>query len=658
MLKAKLFSFIVISLLFNLNCGEDDLSTENLYESKLQFSIELDNLKDYYTKNALINGNEIDLEISSKYGNITDLEINGGSIVRVIYNQNRNMVDTTLSISNTMTTLTIFATDSNGFAHSDEIYFYSTENNIYSSTISIEEAKIKEYKEKYTSNEISKSDYLNIKTEIRNANYDIGVIENSKYSVNLLIKWEDSQNNEHSLSLSKVDLIRKIPVIESSNGYIGVKNKVIWTGFTDVDGYLCADLEGYVPVDYSNCFIRVYAQGKNTSVVDKIDHEVYYIDSDTFEVNGKDVSLNFAPIINTNTEVGKAFQVSQMLIFGAEYAKKLNDGDYISFCNLVMDDEGAFYKRLVSEIHIDFNENSGENPRNLPLGYESIDTILHEYSHHIQNYFRNISKSPGGSHYINENSSDVRVVDNNPTEKNKLDGLYLAWAEGWATYNGQVIQNYFFDELSSFKYACDSEYFSSNGVKYDLRDYYYYYDGYEYELPGEANDCAISMILYKLYNDDETDFYDIFSYGDDYLWDLIHQNSVVTFSDFVNCLYDDLTIYEKTIFGRMLAKYNISPSNITISFNNILGIPEFSWNGNGGSVHFPNDKFELHFLNDEGEEIFSKIVYEDTCYKPSLIEWNNILSQSESQYSLYIIAYATDFIVTGPYYSECVTFYI
>lgn len=62
-----------------------------------------------------------------------------------------------------------------------------------------------------------------------------------------------------------------------------------------------------------------------------------------------------------------------------------------------------------------------------------------------------------------------------------------------------------------------------------------------------------------------------------------------------------LSTDDRTVIGKLLALHNVAPSNLKIisGGDSSNTPPTFSWNGNGGSIYFPNDKFYLGFVYNE-----------------------------------------------------------
>lgn len=644
---------ILYSNYFSINSNLEKVSTldtNNSESIKMEmdngFSIEVSNLLDCYDTDL------INLTVLLTNGDLTNFEISGGEIVSSAINNEDQSASLTIKVTSPSAELNINALDIDGQVRNDCVYFAKNGTKVFASKTSLNSAKISIYKEQLQNDLITEKDFINIRQEIfadSLNNNNLIINTSTDIEVDALINWEDLYSVEHPLSYTRVELRKRT--------YIGAEYDFPYFDTSVDSGY--TDGNGQITFEYNNVdllynkfgyYVRVYAEGINTKVVDNSEKDVYYWDSEIANglTNGE---LYYRPVIDMTTDLGKAFQVSQAIIYGSKYAKVLNGGQDISDCTLVLDDEGAYYSPGSKEIHIDFLANEGSSSVSRPKGYEDWDVILHEYSHHIQNHFGNIDNSPGGQHYINTNNADDRV-NGTPTANNKIQGINLAWGEGWATYNGQVIQDYFSDELSTIKYACDSEYNASNGVKYSLLDY-----GYNGQDPkGEANECVVSQILYKL-ADTRTDSYDKFGYGDMYLWNLVKNNSIKTFSQFNTRLNSATSQNQKHLLGKFYAEYNISPTNIVLTYGNFIdALPTFEWTGNGGSRYFSNDTFSLTFKNESNVVLFTQSSIKDTKYTLTKAQWDLVRNSPGDSYSVYVTGTASAYYSTGPYYSECYFF--
>ena len=246
--------------------------------------------------------------------------------------------------------------------------------------------------------------------------------------------------------------------------------------FNNADSFIEFENGGY------DLFVRLLPMGENT--------RVYRGNGSSYQVD-----LGFYENIPTGTvhyvsnefkmkedSFAQALQVSQAAIFASKYVKEMNNGKNIASVSIrYPHDEsstGCFYRRSNKTVYIRKPETS-----QTLKSYASWDAIMHEYGHHVQYEF-DISNSPAGTHWIGTRMGDhykrhYNGVDgancgcswkNFSESECKLQGNRLAWGEGWPTYLGIVVQQYFSSNLSNIKTVGDSSYTSYNGVNYSLTD--------------------------------------------------------------------------------------------------------------------------------------------------------------------------------------------
>ena len=106
-----------------------------------------------------------------------------------------------------------------------------------------------------------------------------------------------------------------------------------------------------------------------------------------------------------------------------------------------------------------------------------IDTIMHEYGHHLQNELENHSLLAGGTHYFDKPSN-----------------LKTAWSEGWVEAFASITQHYT-PSVRRPKFILQSSSVYNYGNLYYK---HYYIEGNNY--PGEDCEGAIVQILWDLYD--------------------------------------------------------------------------------------------------------------------------------------------------------------
>lgn len=302
----------------------------------------------------------------------------------------------------------------------------------------------------------------------------------------------------------------------------------------------------------------------------------------------------------------------------SNHAEELNGGVPIDFCNVKYPDgtSGAYYDGN-GTIHL-----SAETPKYnySPEAYASWDVLGHEYGHHVQKVF-GISANPGGTHYIPGNNIDDQFDAGYALSEAKDRGQKLSWGEGWPTYWSTIAQSHFNDDLKSIYTVGDTKYTSTNGFNYELD---YYGSG-----RGDADEQAIQRFLFKLY-DSKTDDYDKFALGETTLWSVVVENKPVTFSEFMQNLYD--AGYDKNDLGILLNQYNVIVGRIVgKNYQYFDTLPTFTWSTGSGSSNLRFDQFDFYFTNSSGaviqkiENISASSNY--LSYTPTSAIWQKYTTQ-------------------------------
>ena len=532
--------------------------------------------------------------------------------------------------------LTNFTDNSNvilNFYQNDELidrcalYFAESSNGlIYSSAISLDTAFRNAGKElNYNlANEIEDTD-VELTSETTVTPYGIG----ASGTVYGTLKWTDQQGNTHPLVGAKVRATMSMSWWSAET-------------YTDASGYYIIDytdiwhLFGGIPM------VHIYTETDNVKVHNGGTYEKTYEFSSG---SGGEFSYTFSP--TNDGDMGKAMMLFQGLKSFSDYAEQLNGGTPIEYCNLKYPSgtSGAYYDRN-GTIHI-----SAETPKysTFPESYASWDIVGHEYGHHVQDVF-GITANPGGSHSIPGNNIDDQYKSGYSLADAKDRGQKLSWGEGWPTYWSTVAQSHFNVDLKSIYTVGDTKYTSTNGLNYELDSYG--------TGRGDADEQAIQRFLFKLY-DSKTDSYDKFALGEIELWNIVVVNKPVTFSEFIQDLYDDG--YNKHDIGILLDQYNVIDGNITATnYKYFDKLPTFTWYTKSGSNNLKFNQFDLYFETPSGLLIqkISNISASGSSvsYTPTSTIWNKIYSASGSTFNVYFVARQTYSYVSGNYYSEINTF--
>ncbi|MCM1260256.1 MAG: Ig-like domain-containing protein [Prevotella sp.] len=640
----KLFSlFIFLCLVLTnfatIQANQDTIDTD--YDGPIccEEVTEYSNLKDYYESN------EISLEYAFKNSDVkfSNIETNGGTLTDV-------SVDNTLTfdfIAESKDSSVEIKSEYNGNLIQDTIYFSEYDGKYFTSCVSEEQAKREVLFYQLENGIISKSEYEvasyallaeGITNEFYVESYEQAIAPTT--TMDIVLQWEDDWGTKHTLNYTKVEVIKRV--------YFGgvldypYYETIMDTLYSDKNGHISYTIDS-VTDDLYGYYIKVYAASVNTNVVDNNKMQYYYESPIAHNVpTGSTIYFNYT--FDMTTDLGRAFQLSQALHYASQYVKYLNNNVNIENCTLCYGDKGAYYDRN-SCIYIKAISNTG----NYPQGYADWDVVGHEYGHHVQECFPEIARNPGGTHYINTNNADSQYEAGYSKNIAKDRGMRLSWAEGWATYFGQMMQKHSSSELQGIRFVNDDRYTAANTVNHSMLT-----KGY-YSPFGETDEVAIAQILYQL-DDARKEGNDVFDYNNKVLWKLVRTNETKTFSDFYRALYN----YEinKDALSRFLADFYITPGYVectTDASKDIL--PSFEWDTDNGSKYFPFDEYQIHIATSRLGEIYVGTTTETEFTMPVDV-WNQILDSNTSFYYITVSAAATQYISSGPYYSETYEFIV
>ena len=259
---------------------------------------------------------------------------------------------------------------------------------------------------------------------------------------------------------------------------------------------------------------------------------------------------------------------------------------------------------------------------------------MHEYGHHIQHEF-GISASPGGSHSFNEILADTR--------NSKSIGIRLAWGEAYPSVFGGMAQAYFSETLQNIATVGDAAYTSYNRATLN------------YESPakkGETCEASIIGVLWDIYDDSTTSSepYDNMSFTHRAYWHLLIGSGAKSFSEFCDYFAERYDTSKELSLGQLLTHFKMSASNLTCNVGNLT--PILNWTANGTSSSLQNNRFDLVFYNDVyHNEILRIENINTTSYTLTEAEWNTVLNNYGTTFSVIVIAYQTASPSTGGYYS-------
>lgn len=454
-------------------------------------------------------------------------------------------------------------------------------------------------------------------------------------SVSGTLYWKDYDGGVHPLKGTKL----KITISGSW-----------WSSeqYTDDNGYYKFSYNDIWYIGSGIPTLTVYSQNESITVSES-SGSTY---STTFSHSGSSGDWHVNETFSSSDNAfWKALMISQIGRNYSEYAKTLNNNEYLPMCTI----------RYPSGLNFSYYNGNGtiyldaiEPVVGQPDSYASWDMIGHEYAHHVQKHFGFLSNY-SGKHYVERNIVDEYTKANNykATEEIKKKGLQMAWNEAWPTYWSTIAQTHFEDEIKSIKTVADSIYSANNIKDYDLDEYN------PNKSQGEADELAIQRILYKL-NSKTIDEYDKFSINESTIWSLVKANKLLYFYQFMEGLYE--LGYNTNDLGKLLKQYNVIGGEMTIKHNYLDGEPTLTWSTQSGSDAIKMNKFDIHFLDSDGNEVAKQYNIKaetdsSTCsYTISSSTWSSIYKATGNYFYAFFVAYQDSFFETGGYYSELFAF--
>lgn len=244
------------------------------------------------------------------------------------------------------------------------------------------------------------------------------------------------------------------------------------------------------------------------------------------------------------------------------------------------------------------------------------DVLAHETGHVVA-YQAGIDASPGGEHFVCDNAWGTRT---------KLDGVRLAWSEGWATFYGLAALAQ--QGTPNIPGAGDARYSDKVGPPHNDAARV---DGFDYSLEtvdycsttprGEDSEMAVSRVLWDLYDAAGDN-------GESVAWTLpdilgrLSSAHAVTFTAAYAALTANRPIGEVDSAQAALEAYGMSPTGISPA-TTVTGTcpPKITWSAGGPAMH-PNRTFFVRATVLDGRAVaFQQDVGTATSYTPTLAQW-------------------------------------
>lgn len=450
----------------------------------------------------------------------------------------------------------------------------------------------------------------------------------STVTVSGTIKWTDAAGKTHPANEIRVE-IWDDDIVDDD---------LITAVYTDSNGKYTATFENDTSITENgyDIYVKVYARGRYTQVVD-INGKLYSFEKDVCgnAVNGAAYTMNLT--LGNQEASYRSIQIQQAVSMAAYYVRQ-REGHYLSTVYVQYPDgtQGTTcYTRSNNTIYV------------LPDDAYDWDVLQHEYGHHMSHEL-GCNASPGGDHSYWANMADTR--------ESKSVGIKVAWSEGWATYFAISLQNKLNASSLEIPYVGDKNYTDTidGNINYSL-------ETCGYPL-GEANEYAVSAVLFDIADGGTGESWDTVYMGYDNVYNLVVDNKCTDLSSFIKLIQGKSNRNDIAI-GKILSKLGVS-SKVKAPANGAKltsSPPTFSWTAGGGSTKYPNNGFVIAFYDSSYKLLAqTSTLANRTQYTLPNAFWGVICdaAPSDKRVNWTIRASQTGAPGTGPYFSDCGYFFV
>ncbi len=468
-------------------------------------------------------------------------------------------------------------------------------------------------------------------------------------TINGTVKWIDYAGYEQPATNIRVQIID----IQTYNDLLGTHSiGTILAGddstpiYTESSGNNLGSYSVDIPDGASvddggyDIVVRILAEGSNVSV-SPFTGTTYAFDQGAF----LDIAISPPGTINfiaeqqsTSPDYMKAIQVQQAAALASEFAKIMNNGDYLGNAGVVFPalEVASFY----------FNSlNIGHDH------YDLWDVIMHEFGHYVADQLGTFVPLPA-DHNATSNLWDSEDLS-------KEYATILAWQEGWANYFAFYAQSHMINNahyIGAYNTRCGTlgDLYYCNIASDNVENFSY--------ASGEANEGAVMALLWDITDSGPNESFDTLHRDFATIWDCIDNGNCTTLNIFINTLYPAFSASEQAALGNILSEYNISPHLTMPADGAVLSTttpPTFEWAPGGSPVH-PNNDFTLTIYTEESgavTNVFTSGSQTSLSYTISQNDWNDIIA-TNGHNTLYwsVSGNQTEEPETGPYRSNSFCF--
>ena len=409
------------------------------------------------------------------------------------------------------------------------------------------------------------------------------------------------------------------------------------TVYTNNNGYYTATFDNQNDSLENGCdiFIRVNTCNEDfeigPGVTSTLFADGYYFVTPV--TNNVTASKSQATYIRHDSDIYRAISVHQALVVGYYYYEMMN-GDDVNTIDVKYPGTGTQSNSLLDLVTLEYND------------YCDWDVILHELGHQVAAQI-GVDVIFSDDHGFTENLSETY---------GKAKGIKGAWSEGWASYFSMAAQNYYTSrvaDISNIANVADNVYtdllFKRSDTIYSGILSHSYETGGDVGY-GEGNEAAVTYVLLHLVEEG------ILTHQE--LWNIAKKSACNNFSEFMQTLYEEVTVSEYSSIGKLLESQNIAdaPLSTTVSFSKTTP-GTLKWEcAEVLGTKYPN-RFRVVFWDSNYNEVFETgLVTSDAANKSlklSQTQWKVLVNAAKNGVFYWSLAtYQTSSPSTGPYYSE------
>lgn len=583
--------------------------------------------------------------------------------------------------------LTVRVTDTVGNITENTTYFYSNGFDTYYNEFTIDQAWFDGTKALYDLNTENNTvlsykdweeEYSELMSSILIGEPTVVNTNNEKAIISGNIYWEPDRNYPKPFKCAFLEVI-----VKTDDGYISIGD-----GYTGLEGEYHIEIDSSELIFNEDVYIRINLEAETFKVRSDWWTFPYYFDKKLSGnlTAGTEISYDACITHNLDKKIYKATYVHQAMVMAERFAKAMGFETtnkirvaYPVGIEIFRDTNNP----LAYPSNSAFCWGNGSYDSFCAIGwhnYKNIETLVHEYAHHIQCSLGNFGEGIPDIIFMSDHNSENDDYD---SKKDKSFAMHLAWTEGWADAYSKMVGEYFYKECQIFSKRLEE---IDSTVNEDNHD----------KLKGEFQERSTRAFLWNLVDQDslnppEDDSEELVEPEElDYQlpwtpqewWNMTTVSGTCRFPDFMRLIeeegYDEsMDIDYKALredIAYYLTKYNIAPEINSITYtsstpsinlvingseaypNNRLVIKIFDENNNllaeSGMIEINRGRFE-NFNLSIPDDVWSEVMSNYSCVNGHTAELNfSVEGYRFDDFEESGFAIEEEFQLTGPYYSE------